>query len=244
MARLTATSLAVLAGLTLAPVAAVATTTDAQTTPISPTASRDTSEPNVIGDLLSPGTDAHVPEGSSTTTPPLLAPGPVRIPLPSPAAPEPLLAPPRPLLTDDPAPGPGREWSLTASLLVLRDVRYHGHDADGALVFTASGVELTDMQQRAGIPGRGEVGIAAQRAELSSRGQQRVELRVRRLTGTLAVAGLVGAPVQLAAPLLPNTPEAAAVELSELTLRDAIVHVTSTTAATLALQEAHVTTHA
>lgn len=155
--------------------------------------------------------------------------------------------------TEEPVPTPptlptsarpdGDVWTLTADTLTLHGLRYHGHDTANdstTLRFTATTVELTTLRQRAILTGDRELGLSAARARLIPSGAAPIELRVHALTGSLL--DRLGVPITLAAPLLPNTPQAAIASVPELTLHDATVRLDRITGATAEMTNTAITT--
>ncbi len=96
----------------------------------------------------------------------------------------------------------GRVWVLTASVLQLNGLQYHGVSTTrvgGATVevlrFTASRIDITSLVQTSQLID-GHVGtITAPPGSVSTATGHRIELLTLRLKGTLSLLGLVGLPV-------------------------------------------------
>lgn len=153
-----------------------------------------------------------------------------------PAPPPPAAAPqPRPLPPANPdasaEPGPGREWTLTASTLTLRGARYHGiveQDVAGrpvkTLHFTLDALEVTDLVQRGELPNGKDVRVAGAPGSTSTVTEGPIEIFTRELTGTLSVAGFPLARITLSAETLALADvDLSFLRLPDLTFRDAIV---------------------
>ncbi len=96
----------------------------------------------------------------------------------------------------------GRVWVLTASVLQLNGLQYHGVSTTkvgGATVevlrFTASRIDITSLVQTSELVD-GHLGrITAPPGSVSTATGHRIELLTLRLKGTLSLLGLVGLPV-------------------------------------------------
>lgn len=146
-------------------------------------------------------------------------------------------------------PGPGRQWTLTASKLKLIGSRYHGYsmqEVEGRQVktlhFTAQRLEITDLVQR-GALGNGTVMRAASApGRVSTITDGPIHLYTRRLTGTPAVADHPLAPVTLSPDSLamPNL-DLGFLQLPKLTFTDVTAHNVELSGGTLFIPDARIT---
>lgn len=149
----------------------------------------------------------------------------------------------------DTQPGPGRQWTLTASKLKLVGSRYHGYSMRKVagkkvktLHFTAQRLEITDLVQR-GALGNGTV-MRAESApgRVSTVTDGPIHLYTRQLTGTLAVADYPLVPVTLSPDslALPNL-DLGFLQLPTLTFTDAVVRNVELSGGTLFIPDARIT---
>lgn len=121
-------------------------------------------------------------------------------------------------------------WTLTASELTLRGVRYHGFVTKRVvgkpvrtMHFTVDSLRITDLVQR-GLGEKGVLRAAAAPGSVSTVTEGPIDLYTRKLTGTLNVAGFPTVPVELSPEslLLPD-PDLSLLNLPRLTFTDAVV---------------------
>lgn len=130
----------------------------------------------------------------------------------------------------DAAPGPGRTWTLTADQLTLEGSRFHGtsqEQVDGRAVttlhFTADRLRVKSLEQRSDLGNGRELRVAsAPGAESTVSGP--VEMKVRKLSGTLDVGGFPLVPVVLSAETMaPPDVDLSFLQLPTLTFDDVTV---------------------
>jgi hypothetical protein len=129
----------------------------------------------------------------------------------------------------------GPTWTLTASTVTLNGCQYRGHATQNVagrpittLHFTADRVEITAFTVR------GSIRLSGAHTTVATAPGEPVELYVRRLRGTLAVAGYPIAPITLDAdrPLPPDA-DAGFLRLPQLTFHDPVIDGVNLTGGTL-----------
>jgi hypothetical protein len=146
-------------------------------------------------------------------------------------------------------PGPGREWTLTASNLTLNGVRYQGYSDQQVagqtvktLHFTVSSLQITNLVQR-GMLGNGQnVRVAAAPGSVSTVTNGPIELYTANLSGTLSVAGFPVAPITLSPDslLLPDL-DLGFLKLPSITFKNATVRNVDLDGGTLFIPGADIT---
>lgn len=147
-------------------------------------------------------------------------------------------------------PGPGRLWTLAGQTLTLHGLQVHGTRAatiDGRRLSTlhvsADRIDITTPVQRSRLANTSSVTrISADSARITpTRADQRIELEITQIGGTLVLAGQPAVPVLLAAPPLAIELPPVALGMPELTLTDAHAQVLALTNGDLTMPGAVVT---